>query len=78
MSSAVALRQSACASQTLSLFDHAGGEPTLDQLVSGVWQGLTARASGSCVICGGQMVAHYGAHARPVLGRCTSCGSTLS
>ncbi len=78
MSSAVALRQSASASQALSLFDEAGGKPTLDDLVVGVWEGLTARATVACLICGGPMAPEYGAHSRPIGCRCTACGSVLS
>jgi ssDNA-binding Zn-finger/Zn-ribbon topoisomerase 1 len=61
-----------------ALFDGPGGEPTLDELVSGVWEGLAAREQVPCPVCGGQMVAGYGAHARPIEGRCTDCGTTLS
>jgi hypothetical protein len=75
---AMALRQSASPSQTLSLFDDMGGEPTLDQLLTGVWEGLTARGSAACPLCSAPMGAEYAAHARPVGGRCDSCGSRLS
>jgi hypothetical protein len=82
MSSAVALRPAGSRSQTLSLFDRARGEPTLDDVLAGVWEGLAARAAAGCPVCGGRMEpvdgtrgdrerAHVGA-------RCTSCGSSLS
>jgi ribosomal protein S27AE len=61
-----------------TLFDDLGGEPTLDEVVSGVWEGLTAHQHAACPRCGGGMVAVYGAHARPSAGRCGDCGTTLS
>lgn len=78
MSTAVALRQTAAASQRLSLLEELGGEPTLDELIVGVWEGLTARASVDCPACGARMEPEYGAHSRPIGGRCTDCGTTLS
>jgi hypothetical protein len=61
-----------------SLFDDAGAQTTLDELLVGVWEGLSGRARVRCPVCGGEMQPEYGAHARPVGGRCDSCGSTLS
>lgn len=61
-----------------SLFDGAGGGPTLDQLVSGAWEELTAHAVVECPLCDGELVPEYGSHALPVAGRCRSCGTTLS
>ena len=61
-----------------SLFEAAGGEPTLDDLVVGVWEGLTAHASVACPACGGEMRPQYAAQALPIGGRCTRCGSALS
>jgi hypothetical protein len=78
MSGAVALRQTASASQSLSLFDGMGGEPTLDELMSGVWEGLTAHASASCPVCSERLDPEYGAHAKPIAGRCSRCGARLS
>lgn len=60
------------------LFDGLGGEPTLDQLIAGVWEGLTAHATVGCPVCEGEMRPEYGAHALPLGGRCTECGSTLT
>jgi hypothetical protein len=63
----------------LSLFDDAtGGEPTLDDLIAGVWEGLTARAIVECPVCTDELRPVYATHARPVGGRCAGCGSTLS
>jgi hypothetical protein len=61
-----------------SLFEDVGGEPTLDDLLVGVWEGLAAHASAQCPVCGGEMGPEYGAHARPIGGRCASCGSSVS
>jgi hypothetical protein len=55
-----------------------GGEPTLDEQITGVWEGLAAQRPAPCPLCGGEMVPVYGAHARPVGGRCRDCATTLS
>jgi hypothetical protein len=60
-----------------SLFDSLGGEPTLDELLSGVWEGLVAHQHVACPVCGGDMTPEYGAHARPIGGRCRSCDTQL-
>ena len=78
MSSAVALRQNHVGSQELSLFDGTGGEPTLDDLLAGVWEGLTAQRDVVCPVCGDRMRPEVGAAARPVGGRCAACGTSLS
>ena len=61
-----------------TLFDQLGGEPTLDDLIVGAWEGLTARVAVACPICGGEMKPAYGAHTRPVAGICDSCDTVLS
>jgi hypothetical protein len=61
----------------LSLFDELGGEPTLDELLSGVWEGLAAQRSVACPACGGAMEPVYGAHSRPIGGRCGHCQTVL-
>jgi hypothetical protein len=60
-----------------SLFDGVGGEPTLDELLVGVWEGLAAHRIVSCPVCGSEMAPQYGAHARPIGGCCRGCASTL-
>jgi hypothetical protein len=60
-----------------SLFDDLGGEPTLDELLSGAWEGLVAHQHVACPLCGGDMMPEYGAHARPIGGRCRSCEAQL-
>ena len=61
-----------------SLFGNLGGEPTLDEIITGVWEGLAAHRAVVCPVCGGEMGPRYGAHARPIGGRCHSCEATLS
>ena len=60
-----------------SLFEDVAGEPTLDELVTGVWEGLVAHQRVPCPWCGGEMTPVYSAHARPAAGRCTDCETTL-
>jgi hypothetical protein len=54
-----------------------GGGPRLDDLVAGLWEGLAARRVVECPVCSAEMHPEYGAHARPIGGRCKGCGSTL-
>ena len=61
-----------------SSFDAVGGEPTLDEVLSGVWEGLAAHRVEECPVCGGEMAPVYGVHPRPIGGRCRSCHSVLS
>jgi hypothetical protein len=79
VSTATAVRRCAPEAATRPLFDEAmGGEPTLEELIAGVWEGLAVHGTSSCPVCGAAMEARFGAHAGPVDGRCTSCGATLS
>jgi len=55
-----------------------GGAPTLDDLLTGVWDALTAERPASCPMCGGHLEARYGSGHAPVAGRCTNCGTELS
>ncbi len=55
-----------------------GGEPTLDALMAGVWEGLAAHRSVACPLCGHEMRPDYGAHALPIGGRCQHCETRLS
>jgi hypothetical protein len=61
-----------------SLFESLGGEPTLDELLTGVWEGLAAHQSQPCPVCGGELQPVYGVHARPVGGRCQSCETVVA
>jgi hypothetical protein len=80
VSAAVALRDPGQAHARLSLFDHvADAEPTLEDLIASVWEGLGVPGEAPCPVCGnGPMVAERQAGAGRVRGRCTSCGSALS
>jgi hypothetical protein len=60
-----------------SLFDGVGGEPTLDELLVGVWEGLAVHRTMSCPVCGAEMRPDYGAHALPIGGRCAGCDAQL-
>jgi hypothetical protein len=53
------------------------GRRTLDDLVVGVWEDLSAHHAATCPVCTGPMHPRYGSGAAPVGGRCTNCGSTL-
>jgi hypothetical protein len=61
-----------------SLFESLGGGPTLDDVLVGAWEGLTAHRTVECPVCGEEMAPEYGVHARPIGGRCGDCGSTIS
>jgi tRNA(Ile2) C34 agmatinyltransferase TiaS len=54
-----------------------GGGLTLDDLLVGVWEGLSAHRTVACPACGGAMTPRYGAGPAPVGGRCRSCGTTI-
>jgi hypothetical protein len=52
---------------------------TLDDLVTGVWEGLVVRATVPCPVCAGSMTsAAGGISAEAPAGACLSCGSRLS
>jgi hypothetical protein len=53
------------------------GGATLDQVILGAWDELTAHASVACPVCRGKMVPRYGSEPVPVGGRCRRCGTTL-
>ena len=48
----------------------------LDELIMDTWEGLVTGTS-QCPVCGGRLEPRFGAHARPVGGRCADCGSTI-
>ena len=54
------------------------GGPTLDDLITGVWEGLSANETVSCPACGGAMAPRCSAGARAVGGRCSDCRAELS
>jgi len=53
------------------------GGSTLDDLIVGVWEDLTAHHAAACPVCAEPMRPRYGSGPAPVGGRCTGCGSTL-
>jgi hypothetical protein len=53
------------------------GEPTLDDLLEAVWEGLSARRAVRCPVCVGEMVP-IGSAGASAVGRCRDCGATLS
>ena len=50
-----------------------GGEATLDELLVGAWEGLSARRPVACPVCGERMQPRSGAAG----GACVGCGSRL-
>jgi len=51
---------------------------TLEDLIAATWGGLLASHAAACPMCGGDLAPRYSAGARPVGGRCRSCGTELS
>jgi hypothetical protein len=63
----------------VQLWSEDGGGATLDDLLSGAWEGLTAAASSAgCPVCDGELEPRWSAGAGVVGGRCRDCGSELS
>ena len=58
--------------------DTVSGEPSLDAVVSGMWEGLVAHRAVDCPLCGGEIAPVYGVHHRPIGGRCRGCETMLS
>jgi DnaJ-class molecular chaperone len=54
------------------------GRLTLEELISGVWEGLAANETVACPVCDGRMAPRPGAGPGSVGGGCPSCGSHLS
>jgi hypothetical protein len=55
-----------------------GGGPTLDDVLVGVWEGLSAHRTVACPACGEAMTPRYGAGSAPVGGRCGRCRTTIA
>jgi hypothetical protein len=55
-----------------------GGEPTLDEVLTGTWEALLIGRAATCPMCEAPMEPRYSAGHTPVGGRCTSCGTELS
>ena len=60
-----------------SLFDPAREAGTLDDRLVSLWERLAADRPAQCPLCEGEMMPAYGAHARAIGGKCTTCGSTI-
>ncbi len=56
----------------------ARGGLTLDELITGVWEGLSASQTVRCPACGGAMTPARNAGPRLVAGTCADCGSGLT
>ena len=52
-----------------------GGGPTLDDMLVGAWEGLTARVAVACPLCDGTLRPCGAGGAAG--GRCGACGTTL-
>ena len=50
---------------------------TLEDVLSGAWEDLTAHRTAACPICDGAMEPRYGAGPSAVGGRCRSCRTEL-
>jgi hypothetical protein len=50
---------------------------TLEDVLSGAWEDLTAHRTATCPICDGAMAPRYGSGPSAVGGRCVSCRSEL-
>jgi hypothetical protein len=53
------------------------GRRTLDELIVGMWEDLSAHHAVACPVCAQSMRPRYGSGAAPVGGRCAGCDSTL-
>ncbi len=55
-----------------------GDGPTLDDLITGVWEGLVARRVARCPVCGGAMRPRHVAGHGCAGGGCSDCGTQLA
>ncbi|HTD58825.1 MAG TPA: hypothetical protein VK672_08015 [Solirubrobacteraceae bacterium] len=57
----------------------AHGRLTLDDLITGVWEGLAVRGTVNCPVCASAMVLRLPSHGDDApMGTCLDCGSRLS
>jgi hypothetical protein len=54
------------------------GGLTLDDLITGVWEGLAVRDTVHCPACGGTMVSRCAPQGASCQGDCIDCGARLS
>jgi hypothetical protein len=65
--------------EDVQLWSEERGEATLDDVLSGTWEGLSAATSSTaCPVCHGELAPRWSAGAGVVGGRCRDCGSELS
>ena len=60
------------------LFDPPRKGRTLEDMISGAWEELSAHRAATCPICDGVMVPRYGSGPFAVGGRCSDCRTELS
>ena len=59
------------------VLDRMDGEPTLDDLLAGAWEGLSACRAVRCPVCAGEMEPAT-SDEKVESGHCKQCGATLS
>jgi hypothetical protein len=73
-----ARRRPSAETECSSLFgvvDH--GASTLDDLITGAWNGVLAREAVRCPVCRGSMVSSSGPQGEVQSGDCLECGASL-
>ncbi|HTN22810.1 MAG TPA: hypothetical protein VL120_02410 [Solirubrobacteraceae bacterium] len=63
---------------TVSCLDVAREGRTLEDLLSGAWEDLSAHRTATCPICDGAMEPRYGSGPSAVGGRCRDCRTELN
>jgi hypothetical protein len=61
-----------------SPLDRVDGEPTLDDLLAGVWRELADGRTVACPVCCSAMEPTRSTTTGALAGRCTGCGSALA
>ena len=55
-----------------------GGERTLDDVIVGAWEALTAHRTARCPVCGDELTPQYGrGGSEPIGGSCRGCGTEM-
>jgi len=52
--------------------------PTLEDVLSGAWEELSAHRAAACLVCNGAMEPRYGSGPSAVGGRCRRCRTELA
>ena len=63
---------------TVSFTNVARAGRTLEDLLSGAWEDLSAHRTATCPICDGAMEPRYGSGPSAVGGRCGDCSTELN